>query len=110
MKVIDLVKSNSGFVSLEFFVCREDQGRTHSPTFTWMIRWPLNGGVCVVLGDEKVIEPVKNLDAAILNGFALVRRSGPVFVNNNNDDDVYGVVLMTVVTVRVHPVHLTNAD
>ena len=26
------------------------------------------------------------------------------------DDDVYGAVLMTVVTARVHPVHLMNAD
>jgi len=74
------VKSNSGFVSPEFFVCREDPGRTHSPTFTWMIRRPLNGDVCVVLGDKKVIRPVKNLDAAILNGFPLVHRSSPVFV------------------------------
>jgi len=26
------------------------------------------------------------------------------------NDNVYGAVLMTVVTARVHPVHLINAD
>jgi len=26
------------------------------------------------------------------------------------NDNVYGAVLMTVVTARVHPVHLMNAD
>jgi len=30
--------------------------------------------------------------------------------NNNNKDNVYGAVIMTTVTARVHPVHLINAD
>jgi len=30
--------------------------------------------------------------------------------NNNNNDNVYGAVIMTMVTSRVHPVHLMNAD
>jgi len=30
--------------------------------------------------------------------------------NNNNNDNVYGAVLMTMVTARVHPVHLMNAN
>jgi len=29
--------------------------------------------------------------------------------NNNNHDNVYGAVIMTVIS-RVHPVHLMNAD
>jgi len=33
--------------------------------------------------------------------------------NNNNDnkyDNVYGAIIMTKVTARVHPVHLMNVD
>jgi len=36
-----------------------------------------------------------------------------LFINNNNNnshDNVYGAVIMTKVTARVHPVHLMNAD
>jgi len=46
---------------------------------------------------------------------------GMCSVNNNNNnntvviiiiinDNVYGAVLMTMVTAKVHPVHLMNAD
>jgi len=28
----------------------------------------------------------------------------------NNQDDIYGAVIMTMATVRVYPVHLMNAD
>jgi len=30
--------------------------------------------------------------------------------NNNNYDNVYGAIIMTKVTAKVHPVHLMNAD
>ena len=30
--------------------------------------------------------------------------------NDNNNDNVYGAVIMTMVTARVHLVHLMNAD
>ena len=30
--------------------------------------------------------------------------------SNNNKGNVYGAVIMTTVTARVHPVHLMNAD
>jgi len=30
--------------------------------------------------------------------------------NNNNYDSVYGTIIVTRVTARVHPVHLMNAD
>jgi len=41
------------------------------------------------------------------------RTPASVNINNyyyNNNDNAYGVVLMTVVTARVHPVHLMDAD
>jgi len=30
--------------------------------------------------------------------------------NNNNHENVYGAVIMTKVTARVHPVHLMSTD
>jgi len=30
--------------------------------------------------------------------------------NNNNYDNVYGAIIMTKVTAKVHPVHLMNVD
>jgi len=30
--------------------------------------------------------------------------------NNNNHGNVYGAIIMTKVTARVHPVHLMNVD
>ena len=36
--------------------------------------------------------------------------AGAANINDTFNDNFYGAVLMTMVTVRVHPVHLMNAD
>ena len=40
----------------------------------------------------------------------LAQNGGLIIITIIINDNVYGAVLMTMVTARVHPVHLMNAD
>jgi len=56
---------------------------------------------------KKVVNcPVAAVTAIILIDCDGTQGSLIIIINNN----VYGAVLMTMVTARVHPVHLMNAD
>ena len=59
------------------------------------------GPKCLTASDILALVP-KCLAALVLN----VRMTIIIIINDN----VYGAVLMTIVTARVHPVHLMNAD
>ena len=70
----------------------------------------------VVSHDDTAVSPERDQRGIIVYKFGdgMVSTAAAaqlhVYNNNNSHDNVYGAVVMTKVSARVHPVHLMNVD
>jgi len=63
-----------------------------------------NSAYCVKLSGEDLSRFSNKIESVGL------RKKQKTTMYNNNQDDIYGAIIMTKTIVRVHPVHLMNAD